>query len=217
MDSDLTSDMGMSKKDNDGKIAREEKALKKEAERSLPVVMRVEDIAHAKSPEVIQFCVRQLQKGMTWNELRHSLGLGHAGIDRRWRVIKEIICSSVMPENEEEALKASYSLANYTMDQVEKFLDRVQRRSAACEGEENEAQMLKVELETMKLQLDAAEKRFEHYARMKELVKEDKKNQGASIIVQNNYYIPRPGDDIREARDVARKLINTAALEKKDE
>jgi hypothetical protein len=194
----------------DVSIPNEEKALRRQALSQIPVMLQVRDSAHARSEEVIRFTIGKLREGHTWTEVRKMLGLGNAAIDRRWRLIKEIICSSVMPENEEEALKASYSLVNYTLDNVEKFLDRVQERSLESLGTKNEPDMLKLELEAMKLQLEVAQNKFEHYMKMKEISKKDQRGTGASIVVQNNYYIPRPGDKLEEARNIARTVIEAA-------
>lgn len=191
-------------------------AVKHEKLDQIAVIMPVKDVAHARSEEVLTFAIKKLQEGHTWQELRRMFGLGHSGVDARWRTIKEVICSSVMPANEEEALMASYSMANYTLDCVEKFVERVQERSKAAEGKKEESNFLKVELEAMKLQLESSQKKFEHYAKMKDLVKADKINRGQSIIVQNNYYIPRPGDKLEEAKGIARKVIEAARIDGND-
>jgi len=169
---------------------------KREAERSIAPVIQVRDVAHAKSEEVLQFCIKELTEGSTWNELRMKLGLGHAGVDGRWRVIKEILCSAVMPANEEEAVKAALSMSNYMQTQLEEFSHYIDERCRAVHGSKNEDKFLKLKLETMKMQADEYSRRFEHYAKLHAMKKADRKQQGPSIIFQNNYFVPRPGQKV---------------------
>lgn len=182
-----------------GKIDKAQKAITelRKQDNQVEVALQVRDMAHAKSEEVLKYCVDELQKGTTWNKLRRKLGLGHAGVDARWRTIKEILCSAVMPASEEEALQASLAMSNYMMTSIEDLIERIDERTRATEGKKEEAQMLKVQLEAIKFQKEIYDKKFEHYAKLKELKMVDKKGQGQSIIFQNNYFVPRPGQNVQ--------------------
>lgn len=182
-----------------GKIEKAAKARRaqQKKEKEVALVMKVRDVAHARSEEVLKFCVSELSKGSTWNELRRKLGLGHAGIDTRWRVIKDILCSAIMPTNEDEALQASLSMSNYMVTSLEQFMDRLEQRVEAMKGDKTEAQMLKVQLEAIKFQKQIYDSKFQHYAQLKDMKDSDKRKHGQSIIFQNNYFVPRPGQDVK--------------------
>lgn len=168
--------------------------------------MVVRDTDHAKSSEVIKWCVKELTQGTTWRQLRKKLGLGNSGVDRRWRIIRETICSVALPKTEEGALEAFYSEHSLAVGELEDFLEKVARQVDKADGRKDEANMLKVQLETMKLRMEMSVKKFENYAKLVELKKNEKKAQGSSILVQNNYYIPRPGDNL-EAKEVGPGVI----------
>lgn len=200
--------------------ARDVLAHKRKEDNNTKVVMKVTDLAHAKSEEVLRFCVNELTKGSTWNVLRRKLGLGPAGVDNRWRVLKEILCSAHLPVSDDEALKANYEASTYMLTRIEHFIEKVETRVEALEGTEEESKVLKVHLDAIKLQWEAYNKRFEFYAKLKELKMVDQKSQGTSIIYQNNYFIPRPGQNV-EWKD-GRPVLNVEApeilnVEKKDQ
>lgn len=171
-------------------------AKKKEQEKSTPLLMPVVSMKDARSREVIEFCIKKLSEGSTWNELRRMLGLGHAGVDRRWRTIRGILCSAIMPATDEQALKQDFETTTYLMDRLEQFVERMEKRSLDSEGKDNEHHMLKVQLDAIKLQFEAAASRINHYAEIKKLKDKDSGSQGASVIYQNNFFVPRPGQQV---------------------
>jgi sporulation protein YlmC with PRC-barrel domain len=82
------------------------------------------------------------------------------------------------------------------MTSLEDFIERLDERARAVTGAKEEASMLKVQLDAIRFQKEIYDKKFEHYARLKELKMVDKKSQGQSIIFQNNYFVPRPGQNV---------------------
>lgn len=167
------------------------------AEKEVEVVLQVQDMEHAKSEEVLKFCISELAQGSTWNELRRKLGLGHASIDRRWRTIRDLLCSAVLPKDDEEALQANYAMSNFMIARMEEFIEYAETRMKESAGKKNEADFLKVKLEAMKTQMSNYQKQFEHYAELKKVKDADKAARGQSIIFQNNFYVPRPGDKVK--------------------
>jgi hypothetical protein len=89
--------------------------------RSTPpgISLQVRDVAHARSEEVLQFCVDELKDGTTYNDLRLKLGLGPASRDHRWREIREILVEMILPDSEEEALKADAGLSGFMLNKLE--------------------------------------------------------------------------------------------------
>jgi len=57
----------------------------------------------------------------------------------------------------------------------------------------------------IKTLLEENQKTFENYADLKKIRSIEKKNKGTSIIVQNNFHMPRPGDD-KDERPVDQKI-----------
>lgn len=182
----------------------------------IEVEMPVTNIKQARSKKVLEYCVKELSSGTTWSELRRKLGLGPTHVDARWRAIRELLTSAVLPKNEEEALKAQISSTEMMMAKLEELIEYIEERTSDKVGRKDEDKFLKLQLDALKLQMERNEKRFEHFIEMKKLQKDDKKNQGPSIIYQNNYYVPRPGDDAREviAHKEDNSLVETARLTK---
>ena len=77
--------MGMPEVLREGLIERRERQSRVVQE------MVVRDLDHARSDEVLNFCVEKLRAGATYNELRLMLGLRPASIDRLWREIRECL------------------------------------------------------------------------------------------------------------------------------
>jgi hypothetical protein len=175
--------------------ARQALETKREAEASTSVELQVKNMKHAMSEKVLQFCIKELSEGSTWNTLRRKLGLGPSHIDNRWRKIRETLCQGLVPETEEEALKATYSMSQYMVGKLETFLDDLEGRVDSSRGADNEANMLKVQLETIRTLAEKYEMRFEQYINMKKIQKQDQKARGPSVIYNNLYYVPRPGDE----------------------
>jgi hypothetical protein len=181
---------------------------------SVPIELQVRDIPHARSEEVLQYCLKELNAGTTYNDLRLKLGLGTAGRDRRWREIRTLLAELILPESEEEALKASHALSNFMIDKLEKFQARMAKRAEFLKGAENEAAFLKLELDAMKLIMDKYDTQTLHYLKMKELQRKETRNQGQTIIFNNQFHVPRPGDQLQDA---ARLVVEARRLEGEDE
>jgi hypothetical protein len=173
------------------------KAMKKrkeiiEEESLVGVELHVKTTAQALSEEVLRFCVKELSsEGSTWNRLRRKLGL--KANSEIWYTLKDTLCSSVMPETEEEAYKAMQHNTQDMLLRIEGVLAQLNDRVKMAYGTKEEPQMFKVQLEAMKLHMEAHQKRFEHFLKMRELKLTDRHKGGASIIFQQNFRIPRPG------------------------
>lgn len=165
---------------------------------SEPVVLQVGDIEHAKSEEVLKFCLSQLQAGTTYNALRIKLGLGPAYLDNRWRVIRQLLSEMILPADEDEALMSANALSAYLLKRMEEFTDKAAARALEMRGDKNEFQYLKLELDAMKILTEKYEERTNHYLKMKDLQKQEKGRHGQTVVFNNKFYIPRPGEAIRE-------------------
>ncbi len=164
-------------------------------EKNTEVVLQVKGSAHALTEEVLTYCVKELQTdGATWNTLRRKLGLEPSS--HAWRMLKDTLCSSVMPETEEEAFRAMQHNTQDMVHRIEGVLDQLEDRVTTAFGTKEEPAMFKVQLDAMKLHMEAHQKRFEHFLKMRELKLTDRQKHGASIIFQQNYFIPRPGQPL---------------------
>lgn len=190
--------------------AGREAAIKKKREK-VSVELQVKDTSHALSEEVLTYCINELRNGSTWNALRQRLGLGHAGVDIRWRELKNALTEAVLPESEEEAFLAMQESVVSTTGRLEALMTYLQNRLEDQAGTKNEPGLAKAALDSIKLHMEAQQKRFEHFLRMRELKLTDRKKHGVSIIYNNVNFIPRPGDKIefqdgrpvlKQARDV---------------
>lgn len=160
------------------------------------VVLQVRDLNHARSNEVLDFCVEQLKAGKTYNEVRIMLGLLPANVDKKWRAIRECLAEMILPASEEEALLTEASRSGHMIRRMEEFLDKIEERSQAMKGSETEHHFLKLELEAMKQVVEKQQARTDHFLKMKSIQKAEKRKTGTTIIFKNNFRIARPGDVI---------------------
>lgn len=170
------------------------------------IVLHVQNLDHARSDEVLNFCVEQLKAGKTYNELRMMLGCKPASVDRNWRAIRECLVEMILPATEEEALQADAAHSSMMLRRMEEFLDKVEARARASEGAENEHHFLKLELDAMKQVVDKYGQRTDHYLKMKQIQKQEKRKTGTTIVFQNNFKVARPGDVIDVTYADAAKL-----------
>ncbi len=187
--------------------ATEAYLAKKASDKEL-VVHLVDSLEKARSEEVLKFCVSELTSGTTYNDLRLKLGLQPR--NRFWQEIRLILAEMIMPADEEEALMASHSLSGYMIKKIEQFQERVSSRAEDLRGDKNEHFFMKMELESMKLITEKLDKRIEHYLKMKELQKAERKTQGQTVVFNNKFYIPRPGEVLKDATPLedAARLLN---------
>lgn len=189
-------------------MANEKKKELMEADRC-DVELQVLDVAHARSSEVLGFCLAHLGKGGTWSSLRHKLGLGLGDI--RWRLIRERAVEGLLPVNEDEAIKAVGSQRTFLVQKLEHMLETLEARMELFTAKQGafaqDKDFWKLKTEIMKLLLEENSKNLMDHLEVKKAKALDKTNQGVSIVVQNAYYIPRPGDDKDRIRDVV-PLIN---------
>ena len=171
------------------------------------VELQVTDVRHARSAEVLSFCLAHLGSGGTWGALRHKLGLGPGDI--RWRLIRERAVEGLLPTNEEEALKAVGSQRSFLVNKLEGMLEELEERiNMIGDGKRtHDHHFWKLRMEGMNLLLEENSKQLTDHLEIKRAKLSEKANTGVSIIVQNQYYIPRPGDPRDRITDVV-PLIN---------
>ena len=189
-----------------GVLAREEEAQRVS---EIEVVMKVNSVEEARTDKVLLFCVEQLKAGKTYNELRMMLGCRPASVDRIWREIRACLVEMVLPASEEEALQADAAHSSFMLRKMEEFLSKVEVRSEEKRGAEDEHQFLKLELETMRQVMEKYNKRTEHFLKMKDIQKKEKRKTGTTIIFQNSFKVARPGDVIDVTPADAAKLLAT--------
>lgn len=187
----MTFKKGVQKKGRE--IGLKKIAEKKALERSIKPVMTVKTVEEALSDRVINFSVQHLSTGGTWNELRKKLNLGPAWEDARWRKLRRALLDAALPESEEEALKSCYARSEFLMMKLERLVKRIEDEVERG-TEKNIHLLLKTQLDGLKVLAEQNDKEFMNYLEMKKLKVVDSKSQGTSIIFQNNYYVPRPGD-----------------------
>lgn len=182
--------------------AREIFAKQQEELSKIGVELQVKDLDHAMSPEVIQFCINHLSSGGRWDELRRKLGLGQAHKDWRWRKLREVLANGLIPRTEEEALKAQADKRAFLigkLEELESDLEGIlQTLTNSKEDKLALTGILKLKLDTIKTQLQETERDYMAFIETRKLKVEDKKKRGVSVIIQNNYHIPRPGDKPEE-------------------
>lgn len=176
------------------------------------IVLQVRDNKHATSEEVLKFCMNELSAGTTYNELRLKLGCGASATDRRWRLVRSALAEIVLPDSEEEALKYAHSLSNFMISQIEKFQKKMSKRAEAQQGEENEAQFLKLELDAMKLVMEKYDSQTEHYLKMKAIQKREKRTQGRTVVFNNKFYVARPGGE-NQLEEAAKLVVEAQRVE----
>lgn len=183
--------------------------LKEEDKSDVEVVLQVKDIHHARSAEVLAFCLDHVGSGGTWSDLRRKLGLGFGDI--RWKIIRERAVEGLLPINEDEAIKAVGAKRSYLIDKLEKMLHDLELRMESLPEMTKDGvydhHFWKLRIEAMKLLLEENSKNLTDHLEMKKAKAADKMARGGSLIVQNNYYIPRPGDGEEKIRDVV-PIIN---------
>lgn len=162
---------------------------------AIPVELQVRDTTHARSAEVQDFAVKHLSQGGTWEELRRKFGLGHSGVDRRWRVVRETVVDAFIPETEEEALRAQVSHRSYLLSKIETFIEEIEAKlmvDSSSLGSETMHHFMKMRLDGLKVLLEENNREFESFLNVRKLRAKEKQNRGVSIVVQNNFAIPRP-------------------------
>lgn len=89
----------------------------------VPVNLQVQNVDHAKSPEVLNYCRDFLQNGGRYENLRRELGLGPAYLDKRWRVIRQLLPEVIAPISEQDALLRMSANQLYMMNELEGILE----------------------------------------------------------------------------------------------
>lgn len=177
---------------------------------AIEVVLQVQNAKDARSPEVLEFSAQHLASGGTWEELRRKLGLGTSNIDHRWRAVREAVCNHLMPVSEEEALLAQANQRVFFVGKLESFIEDIEAllltTPATDEGLKVIPNFMKLKLETFKIMLSENTKSFAAYVETKKVRQADKRTQGTSIIIQNNYHVNRPGDRPQDVRDTTTKI-----------
>lgn len=191
------------------RVAMEQKKL---ALAGVPVELQVTDADHARSPEVYHFAMLHLASGGTWEVLRRKLGLGPAYKDHRWRIVRDMVCEGLVPKTEEDALRSQASGRMILIEKLEEMMDDLEGLSVGLSdklvGDKIMLQnLLKLKMENLKIQLEENSKAFDAYIDLQKVKSLEKRNQGASFVIQNNYHIARPGDQLGQ-KDVTEETIH---------
>lgn len=178
---------------------------------AIPVELQVRDAEHARSPEVIQFALTHLAQGGTYEALRRKLGLGPAHRDHRWRLVRDVVNEGLIPQSEADALRIQADGRQYLVQKVEDMIEDFEGLMSSLSDDKVGdrimlSQFMKMKLEALKLLMEENAKTFEAWATTQKIKAADRKTQGPSIIIQNNYHIPRPGDKAREVSEVTAKV-----------
>lgn len=188
---------------------RETQARQREIDERTPIQLQVNDNDHARSGEVIEFCLTFLANGGRWGQLRRALGLENAGIDRRWRIVREVVTDTMIPKDNQEALllhiRSSLFLNEKLHEQLADLEGVLEHLPDTEEDRKLLPNLMKVKLDTIKGLLEENQKKFDNYAELEKIKSQDKKTQGTSVIIQHNYHINRPGDTPREIAEVTKK------------
>ncbi len=180
----------------------------------MPVLMPVKNSKDAKSVKVLNFCREFLTNGGRWDELRRSLGLGPAHLDKRWRIIRELMPELMAPVSEQDALTRMMANQLYMMNELEGILCQAEVAYSSSHYDERELDddgnrvktgrklpgknthhYLKLKLEAVKSKFDENYREFEAFIETKKLKVAEKKNSGVSILVQYINQVKRPGDN----------------------
>lgn len=179
----------------------------------IKVELQVRDADHARSAEVIEFCVKHLSEGRGWDELRRRLGVGAANSDNRWRVIRGQVCETFIPKSEEEALLAQANTREFLLEKINGYVEGVEHviknLPKTEEGLSALPALMKLQLEGFKALLDENERSFKAYTDIKKIKSQESRTQGSSIIIQNNYHMNRPG---QSAKDVTASAVSAAKI-----
>lgn len=160
-----------------------------------PVQLQVRDHNHARSNEVLNFCFEKICEGVTFDVLRRMLGVGPASVDNRWRIIREALPNIMLPVDEEEALRARYSKSLFLLERVEELIKKIDERTEMVDSKV-EPQMHRVKFDALKLLIEENRNEFDQYMEIKKLKAHERGNRGVSIIFQNNFHVPRPGESV---------------------
>jgi hypothetical protein len=193
-------------------VARAAHVARCARDNALEVVLKVTSIKHARSEEVLAFCLKELKEGTTYNQLRVKLGCKPAAVDQRWRAIRSTLAEMVMPSSDDEAIMASHALSGFMIKKIEDFGIKVQKRALEQRGEENEHHFYKLQLDAMKMIAEKLDKQMEHYIKMKAVQKAEKSTQGTTIVFNNLYHVPRPGD-VTPLQDAAKLITQLEKIE----
>jgi hypothetical protein len=104
----------------------------------------------------------------------------------------------------------------FLLQRVEKLVDEIEAKSEASEALGDMQSLIlwtKMKMDAFSLLLAEAKKDLDEYAEMQKLKKLDAKHTGPSIIVQNNFHIPRPKtDSVRDVLPLVNKLSDFKAV-----
>jgi hypothetical protein len=205
--------------------ALEARKAQYELDRQNQIEFEVKDSRHARSKEVLDYCVRELAAGTTWRALRFKLGLGDYAHDERWKIIRSRLTNSILPKNEQEAVKANYSILEYYLEKIDDLVMLLDDRIKNSEGLEIESRLIEAQIKAITIAMERQERKLESYFRMRKLQLDEKHTQGPSIIFQNNFHIPRPGEVVSgahqnlsgQARQLLSQVLDMKVVKKVDD
>jgi hypothetical protein len=200
--------VGMDDNQKPGLAAAQAANIRRQAELdSIEPVMEIPDVETAKSPEVLQFCEKELAGGTTWSVLRRKLGLGPANVDKRWRVIRDNILHQEIPESPEEYLKSVNATQEEILIHLQEQLDEIAVALKAMGSSEEEIKTkhhyFKMKTEIMEKMLKANSSRYERLLKAKKL-RQNRQGRYQGINIHIHTKVPRPTEvELAKAREVS--------------
>lgn len=194
---------------------REKRRREVEEWRGRPPELEVRSEAHAVSAEVLEFCLEHLRQGRGWSELRYRLGIPHP-LDRRWAIVKQKCVDMLLPSSDEEALSRSMANRALLLQRLESLVEEIEDKISASDslGKMDFSIMwTRTKMDALEILLREASKDLDEYAEVQKLKRAENKNSGPSIIVQNNFHIPRPKlDSVKDVLPVMNRLSDIKAV-----
>lgn len=186
----------------------------------IEVELQVGDGDHYRSEEVLTFSVNHLRQGGTWAALRRKLGLGPASVDYRWRKIRNLVVNHLIPKSEMEALENEVTNRAILEQKLDEIIENIDSHMSVLGMDKVDKMVMptyiRMKIDALKMRLDSNNRSLDAYLAIKKLQEGEKKNQGPSLVIQNLYMTPRPGDDLkmRQVVEISKELDGTRNLER---
>ncbi len=180
-------------------------------------IMEVKGMAHVRSPELKTFCVDKLIDGTTYEELRRLLGLGPAHKDILWRKLREILSSEIAERVKPDNPDSDKLFAASTQETIWWYKEKIKEiECIISKASEDTLPHLYDNLLKYRDRLVAIDRGDQMAVFTKQRIRAmEKQTSGVSIIFQNLYHMPRPGDDKleREVKETPKELSGSDSKE----
>jgi len=157
----------------------------------LPVLKEIKSIEEVRDPELVVWCMDKLDRGMSMEELRRSLGLGVASVDRRWKELRRLVMDNMLPGSDDDSLIMVYTEQQAEIKRIEELIEEYDRELKSITDDKARASLLKTKLDAHIEILEQKQKKFDNYATLKKIrASSHTKNLGVQIIIKTS--TPRP-------------------------